>query len=115
MESLTKNRSEAEKEAVENAMAELGKLIDEILENPENADKAKEALNELDEIAKDIPKDLQKVTKAIARSSIASAEKEAAKELAEINQDLGTDVASAFNAHIIITQYFDLESDGTEK
>jgi len=38
MESLIKNRSEAEKQAVENAMAELGKLIDEILENPENAE-----------------------------------------------------------------------------
>jgi len=61
-----------------------------------------------------VPQDLKKVTKAVAKSRIAAAEKESAKEFEELNQEAGVSLEENFNAKIVITEYFKLESDGSE-
>ena len=43
MAAVMRNKPEDEKQAVESAMQEISKLIDEILENPENPNKIQEA------------------------------------------------------------------------
>jgi hypothetical protein len=71
-------------------------------------------MKELPDIIKKVPKNMRKLTEAIAESSIKDAEKEAAKLLLELNNELGTDVTQTFNTHILISEYYELESDGSE-
>jgi len=72
-------------------------------------------MKELPDIIKKVPKNMRKLTEAIAESSIKDAEKEAAQLLLELNNELGTDVTQTFNTHILISEYYELESDGSEK